>query len=377
MITRVAFLLAALVMAAAGTAIGDPPAPLEVTLSRGVTQLSGSEYLYDCGRIDPFAQKSVQARFSARNETGTLVSVTAVQPSCSCTTARLTRSARDSRLELRMPAAIGPGQPFVVEVSVDLADIPAGMMMKSVAVFVAGRADPALELVVRGDVAPAVTFSPTLADFGNVRAGAGRSLEITASLDSRAAALGAPDLASSSPYVHVVREVSDRPAGGPSASRAAKPAGAPALVERRYAVSVDRNAPIGTIFANLTFAPGSAAIPGLAGLVVPVIGQVTGEVAAEPRQVGFGRVDSRVPYAMRIILTGETTLALQGLTMTTDSPLLSASLAPAATAAPPFRILTIRLRAGAPAGIFRSNVWVTLAGGTRLTIPVTAFVMQP
>lgn len=109
-----------------------------------------------------------------------------------------------------LPFVLNPEKSVAVEVDLDSSRLRAGKVEKSIQVYLQGQVASSARLVIVGTYIPAVSFSPTVADFGTVTAGTGKTIVVQVILDPQ---LMPPDnpplikdlphLSSSNPDIHV------------------------------------------------------------------------------------------------------------------------------------------------------------------------------
>lgn len=344
---------------------------------------------HDFGTINALDIPQVTHDFTLRNDSPAPMIVTRLQTSCGCTTATIEAlnnakaprpASPSSNGTLPTPITLASGQHAQVHVAVDLAGHAPGMLYKTVLVFVQGRFQPVALLEMQGQLQPAVSFSPSLLDFGKAT-GSSLPQTITATIDARLVPSGQiPPLLASTPAIRVT------PAAVSQTSTRKS-------LTRTYQITLAPDAPLGPLTGTLTFGqptgkdalPSTSAAPFMQAAAL-VVGQVTGDLVAAPALLAFGNVPEGTAKDLSVTLTGTTTQAITGLKVQSDSPWLSArlsdagatnSLSTGSPASVPARQLTVTIGAQTPHGVQQAQVTVTLASGRRLVLPVTVYVMPP
>jgi hypothetical protein len=325
--------------------------------------------VFDIGKASALDQSAAEQDFTLRNDSRSAVTVTRMQTSCGCTSAIL-------RSPGGVTAALKPGQQVVAQVAVNLAGLHAGPLRKVVEVFVQGQAIPAATLRIEGEITPAVTFSPPIASFGRIPAGAEHHLTLTATLDARLAGKdGAlPSLVTSDPAIRV------RPTSGTEAKSGL--AGKAGTRTQTYEITLAADAPLGYVAGRMEFTPApglsSAAVRAISGIYAAVSALVTVDISVQPSAVAFGAIQRGHEIAREIALTGTSAADLQKLDITSDNPQLSARLGPisAAPGSGHGARLEVRLAGKTTLGLFRSHVKLALPNGQLLLIPVSAYISK-
>jgi Protein of unknown function (DUF1573) len=372
------------------------PIRLSLVATPGVTPTASNQGSHDFGQVSLLDKTEITQTFILRNEGRTPITIERVQGSCSCTSTLLQKRGKEGSVTAATPpwmtpAVLAPGDEMSVRAVLDLEPLPPGPIRKTVSVFVQGQREPAVVTEIRGRLLSGVKFIPTQANFGRLAYGEGKVLTVTAIFDPRLTAAGPlPPLVSSSSSIRVQLLSENKRSTGP-----VPPSGrASDAPSRTYRLRVDRNAPLGPLegeisFSPLTVARSPAARPskGVAAALrraqLVVVGQVVGDLSAEPSLAFMGVVEKGHESACQIVLTGTNTAVLENLKITSDSAWLSARLGAAPAASIPGSIgdakertktLEVRLAAGAPPGVFQSRLSLFLTNGQRLVVPVAAYV---
>lgn len=377
---------------------------------------------YDAGHVNALDTPKIEQTFLLKNTSAGSLTIGRVQPSCGCTTAVLAPAVGSANVDKSTgPVNLAPGEEAQVKVTVDLQAIPPGTLNKSVYVYLTGSQQPAAMLQITGELVPSVTLAPALLDFGKVADGQPHTLQITAKIDPRLTSGGkVPMLVSSDQalQIHEVPQITiitKGPAGQvPAKGRTwvrvgnksveVTPPPANAMLTRTYDVTIPARTPLGPLNAVLSFAPAAGsgwpatakATPSpsatqslLATATVLVVGQVTGDVAAQPQRLAFGTVPFRQATSRQILLTEVRAGALKDARIMTASPWLSAEMISADTQINPFttpaaagqeqasdsyRVLKVSLSSDAPPGNLTTQLKIMLANGQQLIIPVNGYI---
>ncbi len=357
-----------------------PFAGLRVAPTAGVQTAAPNQGQHDFGTVSALDTPSIEQTFLLSNSTSAPLVLDWFQPSCHCTTVTVEGTSTGAV----MPTLL-PGKTLAVHVTVSLADLAPGPLLKTVLVYIKGNPQPAAVLALTGELKPAVTLSPNLLDFGQVELGHPQTLSVTATLDARLLDKGTlPILASTnsniriSPQPEVISRLKVSPRMG------SKLPASPALVgsrRRTYLVTLLPSA-AGPITGSLSFIPSGhdpKATSVLANASVLLLGQVIGDLSAQPPVLTFGTVRLGQGTARQIVLTGKDPAEVTAPKITSGSPYVSAKL----TAAPLFasgqiqpasRVLEVTLGANAPLGLLQTQVKISLPNGQCLLVPVSALV---
>ncbi len=371
-----------------------PPEGLSLTAMPGLTQITSNEGKVDFGRVSLLKTPTLTQTFRLKNVTDKPLTLDRLQTSCHCTSA--VWEIKDSKMRLSAEAApltLLPGKSIAVNVRLNLTQMAAGQVVKSVMVFLKGQTQPAALVTLVVDVQPVVSFWPHKIDFGQVSMGAPRTVTLTADFDPALVKNGKPPvLVSSDPNIKIVAANTSLQEG---------------TVRQIYTLTLS---PLvaETVSGSLSFASAgtvesdTAARAALSNVSVPVQGEVIGSVAAEPSALALGPVPGKRSTEGRITLTGQTEQTLAGATVVSDSPYLVARLenaAPGGTgtaagtqaavgesmsngmggfqAAANSQTMSVTVKPNAPLGELQAQVRVTLANGQSLLVPVTAYVIAP
>lgn len=363
---------------------------LRVAPSAQVQVLAPNQAQHDFGTVSALDTPRLEQTFVLSNGGPMPLVLDRLQATCHCTAATIEGAAAGAA-----PPTLAPGQRTVVRVTVNLAELVPGPLLKSVLVYTRGDQRPAAVLTLIGRLRPAVTLSPALLDFGQITAGKSQTQTLTASLDARLTENGVlPILASSNPDVQITPQpdviarlkpgLKIRPVPGGRASGAGGLARG--LRSRTYRITLTPAA-VGPITGSLRFVSSGhdpAASAALATATVLLVGQAVGDIAAQPQALSFGTVRLGQGTIRQVILVGKTAQAMKSLKFASPIPWLSARLvgtdpaalfaAPTPVAAQTNQVLEVTLGPDAPPGALQSRIRVSLADGQCLLIPVTAYV---
>lgn len=367
-----------------------PFAGLRVAPTAGVQTAAPNQGQHDFGTVSALNTPSIEQTFRLSNSTPAPLVLDRFQPSCHCTTAAVEGTSTNGVLP-----TLAPGKTLAVHVTVSLADLAPGPLLKTVLVYTRGNPQPAAVFTLTGELKPAVTLSPNLLDFGQVAFGHPQTLSVTATLDTRLTDSGAlPILASTNPNIRispqpeVISHLKANPLkSGPLKSRTQPSKNSPAsnaLVGSRcrtYLVTLLPSA-AGPITGSLSFVSSGhdpKATSALANASVLLLGQVTGDLSAQPPVLAFGTVRLGQGTARQIVLTGKDPADVTAPKITSGNSYISVKL----TAAPLFtsgqiqpssRVLVVTLAANAPLGLLQTQVKISRPNGQCLLVPVSAFV---
>jgi hypothetical protein len=375
-------------------AAAPPFAGISVIAKGAVTTPAVNVAHVDAGDVNALDTPNLVQTFELKNAGSGPLTIDRLQTSCHCTMAQIAAEGQAQPVRgSGLPMTLAAGEVAMVRVSVDLGILPPDELNKIVAVYLQGASQPAALLEITGVLTPSVTLTPALIDFGQAAGGRAHTLLVTASADPRLAVAGnLPPLVCSSPAI----KVSEQPQ--------ATPAQTGHWMARTYEVTLPKTMPLGPINATLTFGElvsgspaGSntadqAAVNSLAMFrtaTVLLIGQVTGDVAAQPIRMSFGIVPLGQTTTRQILLSETHAGVLQTAQVTSASPWLTANLvsegaqvnpvamAVSAGQAPSsgsYRVLEVTLSPDAPPGNLETQVTLKFAGGEQLIIPVNALV---
>jgi hypothetical protein len=378
------------------SAVAATPARLTLIATPGVTLTASNRGSHDFGQVSLLDQTEITQTFILRNEERTPITIERVKGSCSCTSTVVQRRGKEGSVTGTTapgttPATLAPGDEVSVRAVLDLEPLPPGPVRKTVSVYVQGQRDPTVVAEIRGSLLSSVKFVPAQANFGRLDYGEGKVLIVTATFDPRlTAACPPPPLVSSNPSIRIQLLSEDKRRTGP-----VPPSGrASDAPSRTYRLSVERNVPLGPLegeisFSPLTVARSPAARPskGVAAALrsaqLVVVGQVVGDLSAQPSLAFMGVVEKGRESACQIVLTGTNTAAFENLKITSDSAWVSARLGASPAVSIPgstgdakerTKTLEVRLAAGTPPGVFQSRLNISLTNGQRLVVPVAAYV---
>ena len=345
---------------------GIPFAGLSLQVQDGVSLLYVNQGGYGFGTANPLDTPQVSAVFHLKNDTDKPLTLSRLDPSCHCTTATVEGTPAGAALP-----TIAPGRTIAVRVTVDLAGHPAGNLEKTVTVYLAGHAQPAAVLAMEGVLTPLVALTPSLLDFGTVVAGKEKSLPITVTVDPRLLTGGRlPELRSSNSALRLVPQPT-------IITLAAAPAGkasSPKTITRTYNAVLSVHAPLGPVNGTLSFAPpvqtDTASAQAFAAGTVLLLGQVQGEVSAQPQSLSFGTVRQGQEATRQVSLMGDTADAVKSVSVSSPSAFISARLQPlSATFGAGGQVVTnarnilVTLSRDAPVGTMQTQLKVSLASG--------------
>lgn len=358
-----------------------PFAGLSLQAGDGVSLLYVNQGGYSFGTANPLDTPQVSAVFHLKNDTDKPLTLSRLDPSCHCTTATVEGAPAGAALP-----TIAPGKMAAIRVTVDLAGHPAGNLEKTVTVYVAGRTAPAAVLAMEGVLTPLVSLTPSLLDFGIQAAGKEKSLPVTVTVDPRLLTGGRlPELRSSNSALRLVPQPTLITL---AAATLPGKVSIPKTITRTYTVILSAHAPLGPVNGTLSFAPPASADPAsaqaFAAGTVLLLGQVQGEVSAQPQSLSFGTVKQGQEATRQVSLMGETAEAVRSVSVSSPSIFISARLQPIAASfgadghvVTNARSVLVTLSRDAPAGTMQTQLKVSLASGRRLLIPLSAYVSGP
>lgn len=187
-----------------GTVPADQNAPVRGSMLtiRGGDSIRPSEIpeaTFDFGQFSLLSAAPIAHTFVLRINGQKPLTLERLHSSCGCTRAFVEGSARRG-----MPLVMIPGRDVRIRVSVDPTKRRHGPARETVSLWVRGRTTPAVILQMIGTFLPPVSFSPTVLDFGIVRAHSARSLTVTVAMDARLQVLSRPPrLVCSDPDVRI------------------------------------------------------------------------------------------------------------------------------------------------------------------------------
>ena len=359
---------------------GIPFAGLSLLAQGGVSLLYENQGGYGFGTANPLDTPQVSAVFHLKNDTAKPLTISRLDPSCHCTTATVEGALAGAALP-----TIAPGKMIAVRVTADLAGHPAGNLEKTVTIYLAGHTQPAAVLAMEGVLTPLVALTPSPLDFGSVAADKEKSLPITVTVDPRLLTGGRlPELRSSNSALRLVPQPTIIALAAASAGRA----GAPKMVTRTYNAVLSAHAPLGPVNGTLSFAPpaqaSSASAQAFGAETILLLGQVLGEVSAQPQSLSFGTVRQGQEATRQVSLMGDTPDAVRSVSVSSPSAFISAHLQPlsavfgaSSQVVTNARTIMVTLSRDAPAGTMQTQLKVSPASGRRLLIPLSAHVGTP
>jgi hypothetical protein len=352
----------------------------------------GSVYNFGALRIG----KPLTHIFMLKNATDKPVLLSQAVSSCDCTSAIILDD-----FQGKAPL-LAPGDTARVRVDLDSAKLaeasgdtlPGGVIEKQILVYTAGeQVHPAATLTLRGRLTRGVAFDPPTLSFGDVDEAKGAKKSFTVTYDADVYTPGKSHLQSEDSRVQLMNKGSHKRGG---------------QIVARYTIAVKPHAPIGdlsgVVLAKdvLTSPAAQSSALGLAAFSIPYVGQITGNVAAEPRNIVFGNVKSGEAVTdlqrTRWILLVNTRIKKSeaafwsGVVVEASALYLEASvvtpLAPAQTdaktpspALPPdmptgyARWLKVTIRADAPHKQLMDQVTVSFPDKERVVLPVYGQVL--
>jgi hypothetical protein len=365
-------------------------ARLTIVPTTATTASGDRRATFDFGQASLLDTLQIKHTFTLRNDGSAPLSVERLQASCGCTSAVALKTDQGSpappTVSPGAPLAIlSPGEAIDVSVTVDLTHLAPGPQRKFVFIYGAGNTEPLATCEMKGRLLPSVELTPMPVDFGSVTAGEERTVTVTAVFDPRLASLSSTPMVSSNPAVRVALV----PPNPPVPTMLDDSAG-PRQPRRHYTykVTVERNAPLGALLGVLWFPPVASAGPSgaagqnlaeaLASARITFVGEVVGDIAADPQTLAIGMAAHGVGVTRQILLTGRSADALENLRITSDSKWLSVrpitSPGTAATGTRTTKTLDVTIVPEAPAGIFQASLTIILANGQRLIVPVTSYI---
>lgn len=168
----------------------------------------GGIVAFDFGSVKEGSVESLNHSFAVRNDNSTALTLAQLEPACGCTTATMQGG-------VPLPLLLAPGQSAVFDVSLNMHRLEPGAFDKLLLVKTVDQSLPAAAIRLAGTVEPAVTFSESHIDFGNVAYGEQRTKDLTVTADPSSV----PDVAkltilSSNPDVSLVLKSSAPAPGG-------------------------------------------------------------------------------------------------------------------------------------------------------------------
>ncbi len=390
------------------------PDNAEKTGGKGMTASSPARYNF--GNADILDGRAIEHTFRLRNDGKKPLVLERLAASCGCTTLFLDEAALavpPGAKAARIARTVLPGQTIPLRVRVDPSRLSTGEARKLVWVFARGSSLPALTLEMVGAIRSPITLDPPVLDFGRANAGAPSTLILTATLDARLLRVREPLIVCDNPNVRITPLNAPKTAAASEAGNVASPRSAPgkiAMTTRTYRVELAPDIPLGVLNNRLSFVfvlPQSQAAQSMSasalpptramplGPLIPVIGEVVGKLASQPKTLVFGLARPGQTLTRRLMLTGSAD-DLRAVTVSGSAALLTVRLLPfsseagdgaapanaagaAAGAAPrpvpASRTVEITLQAPPRPGALQMELTARLPDGTRLVVPVVASVL--
>lgn len=360
-------------------------AALTIVAEPGLRKTGNGMAKMETGLMDPLAMPFWEHTFTLRNDTGATLQITRLQSSCGCTTAVL----GSGKTEQALP----PGKTLALKVRIDPAHLRPGSVDKFVWVFVREGVAPAATIEMTGQAPALVRFSPAALDFGRVSYGQSKTFSLTAALDPRLAATGViAQPVCSNPDVQVRLDPQQSPASASSGH----------FITRRYLASLSPHACLGMLIGTVSFMtqiPANLPQPEraeraadvLSAAIVPLAGEVQGDLEAEPKALAFGAIPAGRITRRQVVLSAVSPEILRHLQVICATPLLTATLLPPGSApgansaeTAPARagdhyrlLLEVATGADMPPGILQTQVTITTQNGERLVLPITIDTILP
>jgi len=300
----------------------------------------------DFGSVNTAITPRLEHTFAIRNDAAGPLTITRLQPSCGCTSAVLAGTGT-------LPAILQSGQQVAIRVRINLEPQLSGPFRKMVSVFVAGQSTPAvvLEMVATLDTLT-VTATPAVLDFG--RGHYGEQVCIPFLITAKNGAMPAPlsaNFACSNPDVTLKLSP-------PS------PKDKPGTLSGVATLSAQ---------AHLGHLEGQVLVLSPAGdasalAVLPIQGQVNGDISATPAALTWDTIATDPTQTRRIFLTASTPDDLHHLRISCTIRTLHVHLEDATTLAT--ATLTLSVVSDAKRQV-TGRILVSTANGQQLQIPVT------
>ena len=229
----------------AAVAQGAPPPRLTVLNQGGqggVVRTGPASGRSVIGTVDPIKTPLVERTFTLRNDNKEPVEIYVLQASCGCATVEVPGGGSARR-------TVRPREQVSVRLSLDVTTLR-GQIRQKVEAFTRDSPVPIATLELQGVLRDPIVFSTFQLNFGEIPAGAKRSLPLTVAIDERLLAMGRlPELVSSNPDVGLVLQKSTSARG---------------RVSRAYTVTARPRGRSGPVAGMLFFAP--PASPGVAAV---------------------------------------------------------------------------------------------------------------
>lgn len=333
---------------------------------------------YSFGTVTVLGKRLIEETFVLKNNGSQPLTIERLANSCDCLSSKLA--------EGTLPLSLAPGKLAQVKVVMDLAKVTPGPQQKSVSVYLQGQqATPAAQLQLLGELTPWVSFVPSVALFGQVKAGeVSRPVSVVATLQPELAAKLRASKLPFPPYFARQEGVLLLA----SADQKGLKEG-----QYRFDIRVDQSAFIGPLQATIGIingvpvlggsgAPGTEPTPSPFGwgsrVSLPVAAQVIGDLSATPALAAFGQVKrGDAPSRTRRVLVQGKEELLAALKVSVLNGAVLAKLLPAAEGKPGTRELEILLAPDAPEGLLQAKIILSHeATRVRLQLPVSAFYSE-
>lgn len=317
---------------------------------------------FDFGRISAAVESEVTHEFPLKNTTGKPLTIRSVRGSCGCMSTLIAKDGKPAAL--REPLVLQPDEEVRITARIALGGLRPGPLTKSVTV--SGSTGTIAQFELTGSLQPAITVSPQLADFGEVKAGSDAAVEVTVMLDRRAAPKTAPTLIAPA---GTVQAVPVRTTDTEKAENFPTPARL-----YRYRLTLAPKADLGALNGALTFAPTGdpKADALLRGAPISIAGTVRGAAVSEPELVVMGSVPRLATASRDFHIRCQANI--RPTRVSCADPRFSATLQPNGTDGE--YAVTVRLTKPTDLGIVRGIVTVQLSNGQRLQVPVSASVVR-
>jgi len=300
---------------------------------------------FDFGRINTSVTSRLEHTFTVRNDASRPLMITRLQPSCGCTSAVLAGTGH-------LPVVLQPGQQVPVLVSINLEPQLSGSIRKTVSVFVAGQSAPVAFLEMEATL-NTLTVEAVPRDLNFGRAHYGTEVRIPFQITAKNGAETVP----------LVANVS---CSNPDVTLRLFP---PSLNDKLGALCgvaiLSAQAHLGQVDGQvLVLSPAGDAAP---FAVLPVLGQVNGDISVAPSALTWDSIATVLPQTRRILLTASTPNALDHLRFSCTNRILRVHLEDATTAATATLIVSL---VSVTNRQIIARILVTTANGQQLQIPV-------
>jgi len=353
------------------TAFGTAPAAaLQASGSDVTLTLGGTSAVYNFGVAHLRAAQSIEHIFTIRNVSASTVSISALHPSCGCTTAMLDQGS--------LPLTLKPGAQVPVRVVVDASMLAAGAIRKSVLVYSNGSEEPAVTLEMVGTLLPQFYLSRALLDFHNVAFGHEKKIDFSIAIDPTMPDANVPiKIVCSNPDIRII-----------SAHRSSIPhETGTGVVMREYDAIVSPHARLGLLTGEVT-------VQSIADLgsnkhqifaTVPLAGTVIGDLSSAPGELAFGVVPVGTSKCLSIVIESATPIDPPKILTRRDkyvSCVMRTSMGNGIRKRTESRVfarqskhfvLDVTLKPVAPVGSISSEIEVS-SKSERLVLPVSGYV---